>query len=208
MKTWAITPRLTNIESYNETRDCLDINWYKFIRTCGAVPFVLPTDPSAVSIIEELQPDGIIFSGGNDLSSISDNEESRLRDSHEKNILKHCIEKEIPVIGVCRGMQLIGEYFNAALKPIEGHVAKKHKINTFFPLSSKKAELVDVNSYHNYSLEKVPSDFKVLAETENGTPEAMLHSSLPIAAIMWHPEREADFRKADIDFFTKILRRN
>ena len=65
-----------------------------------------------------------------------------------KLLQKYCIEKKIPLIGVCRGAQIIANYFGSTLSVKEGHVKIEHNIN-YIQGSSRM-----VNSYHRYCLLK------------------------------------------------------
>ena len=57
---------------------------------------------------------------------------------------------------------------------------------------------MEVNSFHN-ALEKEPSEFEVSARAEDGVIEAIRHKTLPWLGLMWHPEREKEFREEDLN---------
>ena len=68
--------------------------------------------------------------------------------------------------------------------------------NTEYIMSNNREKFVEsVNSYHNQVLENCPDSFKVLAKSDDGNLEAMVHKYLPWEAWMWHPERETVFVK-------------
>ena len=131
--------------------------------------------------------DGIIFSGGNDLSKIKKNKENLYRDKLEKKILNFAKKKTIPYLFVCRGMQFLADHENIKLKKdkTKKHVNKYHKINI-----GKK--LIKVNSYHNYIITRSNNKFKNLAFDENDKSiEIMKHKNFNFLAIMFHPERSS-----------------
>ena len=150
--------------------------------------------------IKSLKIDGIIFSGGDDLYSISKNDLSKLRDEKEKKILDFSIQECIPVYGVCRGMQFIAKHFGSTLNKISNHVAVYHKIkptNSFWG-SEYINELKTVNSYHNYGINMLSEELLSVAVAEDSSVEAFIHKTLKIFGQMWHPEREDPFNKFNI----------
>ncbi|MDR2438776.1 MAG: gamma-glutamyl-gamma-aminobutyrate hydrolase family protein [Planctomycetaceae bacterium] len=190
MKKIAITPRLVENESYHEIREVIDTRWGCLLIECGIVPFVFVTD-FTLKLFDELSFDGVILTGGNDLNSVTPNKLSEKRDLFEKHLLKYCIDKKIPVFGVCRGCQFIASFFGAKLQKISDHVAVRHK------LVKEYAGLSEVNSYHHWEIVELPYCFDVLATTSDGCIEAIKHKEYPISAVMWHPERENPFRQED-----------
>ena len=136
------------------------------------------------SWLKKMQPDFLILSGGN---NIGENED---RDRLELFLLDYAKRIKMPVLGICRGMQIMSYWSGCKLKSIDDHVNKRHKIN---------GEICkEVNSYHNESIIDCPENFKVLANSEDGEIEAIKHMVLPWEGWMWHPEREKKFQKDDI----------
>ena len=68
----------------------------------------------------------IILPGGNDIHGKNHLFKTRLK--IEKDLLSLSIRKEIPLIGVCRGMQVINNYFGGDIKKIKGHMNTKHPV--------------------------------------------------------------------------------
>ena len=66
--------------------------------------------------------EGIMLSGGNDLFSQSENDLSKSRDSLELELIKYCLINNIPIFGICRGMQIIAEYFASTFKKVDNEV--------------------------------------------------------------------------------------
>jgi gamma-glutamyl-gamma-aminobutyrate hydrolase PuuD len=76
------------------------------------------------------------------------------------------------------------------LNPVAGHVRTRHSL---------RGEVSgDVNSFHNLALSDCPCDFVVIARSEDGSIEAIRHTSLLWEGWMWHPEREETFASRDI----------
>ena len=207
MKKLIITQRIVEHESYSETRDCIDVRWSQVCSSLKVFPIFMPSNYDVTLYIEEIKPDGIILSGGNDLYSFSGNKLSNKRDQIEKITLDIAVQRNIPVLGICRGMQLITEYFGGKLIKATGHVGVEHslKINTSSRFAEELNSLEIVNSYHNYCVEKVPDEFIPSAWSDEGYSEAMEHKNKNIFAQMWHPEREKEFKTQDLQMMKKLF---
>lgn len=192
MKTVVYTQRVEVVESYNERRDCADQRIAKFIEACNYLPIPVPNGLENIrDWIKEIDPAGIILTGGNSLVSLGGNAPER--DETDRMLIEIALEKNIPLYGFCRGMQSILDYFGSPLENVTGHVAIRHKL-------CEKTNL-EVNSYHNQGClaKKVKEPLHVLAQTEDGVAEWICHKTKTIEGTMWHPEREQIFMKEDID---------
>lgn len=191
------TQRVEIIESYGERRDCADQNIPRFIETCGYLPVPLPNIRNiAEKLIEQLCPAGIVLTGGNGL--IKYGGDAPERDETERRILEISLERNIPVYGFCRGMQVILDYFGCELEQVHGHVAVRHKISGIL------GEL-EVNSFHNQACYRVKDPMETLAQTQDGVIEAVRHKNKRILGTMWHPEREKPFRDTDVERMRKLF---
>lgn len=207
MKKIAFTQRLVENESYPETRDALDVRWAEFCAELGVLPVPLPSSYDFSGYFKEIEISGIVFTGGNDLYSVSQSPLSLQRDIFEKSLLQYAIVNGLPALGICRGMQLIAEFFGATLQRVAGHTGSRHDL---IPDTSCKyfawSELPETaNSYHSYTVEALPECLRVAATSKDGLIEAIEHNSLPIAAQMWHPERERPFKTQDIALFKRLF---
>lgn len=192
MKKIAITQRLIENESYIEIREALDINYCKLVQACGFLPIVLPYEVEFEQYFRELEIDGVVLTGGNDLFSCNQNELSKKRDKFEKELLRYCIENDVPVFGMCRGMQLIAEYFGSSFKKVEDQVNVRHKliINDVSKYKVYLAKLNQVNSFHNFGIDCLSDELQVSAYSEDGIIKAIEHKKYKIFGQMWHSERE------------------
>ncbi len=190
MKVILYTQRVEMIESYGERRDCADQNIPRFIKACGYLPVPVPNIcETAIQMTEEIKPAGLILTGGNSLVKYGGNAPER--DNMEKRLLEYAMEREIPVYGFCRGMQVILDYFGCDLEEVKGHVAVHHKI--FGVIGG-----LEVNSFHNQACLHVAPPLEVLAKSDDGVVEAACCKEKHLLAAMWHPEREEPFVDSDI----------
>ena len=207
IKRIAITQRVEEVVAYAERRDCLDQRWAAFFRAAGLLPVPIPntlSDPS--SWLAELAIDGVVLSGGNDLATLPDAAQAAPeRDALEDLVIDFASSKDLPLLGVCRGLQVLASKAGAGLHKIEGHVAAEHTldINPGSPFTFPAT----VNSYHSYTVytEDLPDSLETLATVAGRAVEAMRHTRLNQVAIMWHPEREADFNREDIELFKQVF---
>ena len=202
-----ITQRLIKEENFNEIRDALDIRWQELLSSISltAIPIPLNTD---MSFYDSLSLDGILLTGGNDLSSQADNLLSRLRDKHEKTCIKYAIDNSIPIFGVCRGMQIIAEYFGSTLKRVEGHIGTRHKIASINHHQYKDYinRMEKVNSYHAYSIDTIGNDLNVVGICpDDNVIEAIMHKEHKIFGQMWHPERESPFEPKNCELISSFF---
>jgi len=187
-----ITLRIEHIKKYNEKRDAISHDWANFLEISHILPIFIPnTLKNPKYFLEEMKLDGLIMSGGDNKG------DDKERDYTEKEIIQFSIEKKIPLFGICRGMQVINDFFggNQIMTNNSKHVTKHHKIKLIDDKAKKyfQTEEIEVNSFHNNIINKdcVGKDLQIfaLAEIDN-TVEGFYHENLPILGIMWHPERE------------------
>jgi len=193
MKLIGITQRVTFVPEYRERRDALDQKWVSLLHGCGYLPYPIPNHPGLLSSILRLPLQGIILTGGNTL-----NTDAPERDQVEKKILEYALAHPIPVLGVCRGMQLILSHFGFPLKKVKGHVGTWHTVDF---ATEKRQE----NSYHEYGAFEVRTPLKITGMAEDGVIEAVQHIHLPIHGIMWHPERNHPFNDSDVRLLHQIF---
>ncbi|MEI7493886.1 MAG: gamma-glutamyl-gamma-aminobutyrate hydrolase family protein [Alphaproteobacteria bacterium] len=190
MKRIGITMRVEYHSDINERRDALDQRWCQFLRVCNLLPIFLPNEEGSLLHLDTLH--GIILTGGNCLASHGG--DAIERDNLEEKLITHAVESHFPLLGVCRGMQMIQSYFGVQLKVVPNHVAVYHNINM-------NDVSLNVNSYHKYGALDSTNDLMIDAKSEDGVIEAVSHKEFPIRGIMWHPEREKNFSESDIQLF-------
>lgn len=199
----ALTPRLFFDDRTNETRASLDVKWIEFLESAGFEAHCIPFGTTYLeNSLESI--DGLILTGGGDLSFIDNTSLNRLRDEFEEKVFNLALTKRIPVLGICRGMQFIAHKFGAKIYKINDHVKNEHVIQAIG--NDFKEMTFTTNSYHNYGV-TLPKGFELLAQTsEENAVEAFANREKKIYGIMWHPERHFPFKVADYSFFNNIFK--
>ena len=159
--------------------------------------------------------DGIIITGGEDINPLLYNDTSNLkvcgdidhrRDTLEKKLFDYAFENKTPLIGVCRGMQMInvasgGSLFGDIPSEIgtevihrnNGEVMHEIALTESCPLIFPEGQdTFMVNSWHHQGLKNIPDGINVVARSFDGLPEAIyiderLHPFM--IAVQFHPER-------------------
>jgi N5-(cytidine 5'-diphosphoramidyl)-L-glutamine hydrolase len=197
MKAVAITQRVSIVSASGERRDCLDQAWTKFLAACGLLPVLLPNvAEAAVGLSEITGIAGLVLTGGNDLAVLGG--DAPERDAVENTLLDLAERRGLPVLGVCRGMQVIQQRFAIPLRRVEGHVTQRQVIRI-------DGEPREVNSYHRFAAFDSRPPLEVWAAAADGVVKAIRHSAQPITGIMWHPERSSPFSAADVVLFRQVF---
>ena len=153
MKRIGISQRVDTAPHYKERRDGLDQRWAPLLEALGFWPVIIPNTLQNVSgFIKEMGVEGLIFSGGNDLADYAKNGVgiSLERDQTEEQLIMVALEKQMPVLGVCRGLQFIAHYFGASLLEIDGHVGVEHDIRLDSFVGKHHCR---VNSFHRLGID-------------------------------------------------------
>jgi len=212
-----VTSRIIETIEYTEIRDAISHDLIDFCHNQKALPIIAP---NKIEIAESYMDDIelLVLSGGNDVSFNSTSKApkyqfSLLRDKVENNLIRASIDKNIPILGICRGMQLLNLYFEGTIKKIDSpleHKATEHEVffeEDLFPNFNLNDSLI-VNSYHDYGIDVLGSHLVSVARSLDSEIEAFRHRDLPIYGLMWHPERACSSQKT-IEFnqnlFANIL---
>lgn len=197
MKIVAVSQRVDTHPERGETRDALDQRLSGFLLAAGLIPVPVPNGLSRQSPDEldhwlaAVSPQAVVLSGGNDIGQYP------ARDQTESRMLDHARTRNLPVLGICRGMQMLAHWSGSGLKSVTGHVRTRHRLSGLI--------VSEVNSYHGFALENCPQGFEVMARSEDGEIEAIRHLHLPWQGWMWHPERETAFAAHDIERIQQLF---
>ena len=185
------------------------------IAEAGGIPIMLPLTSDKDAIRQLLDTvDGILLTGGHDVSPEIYGEEklddsvvcNKARDSMEKELLKQALEKDIPILGICRGIQFINAYLGGTLYQDLGkqhHSDTEHHQKPPYDIPAHDVKIltdtelyrllntdrISVNSYHHQAIKEASDVLKVMAVSEDGLTEAVeLPGKKFVWALQWHPE--------------------
>ena len=163
---------------------------------------------------EVIQIDGMLFSGGGDIDPSyygqeklpECNEPDRKRDDIEMNLFPLLMTRGLPILGVCRGCQVINAAFGGTLvQDLPSQKGVMHRLvdeNRVWHthgsrivagtrlMSILNTPTLAINSSHHQAVDEVAPGFRIAALAEDGTIEAV-ESTAPglfIIGVQWHPE--------------------
>ena len=213
-KVIAITSRELYLRSKKRKKDFISKDWYKLAKNCDFE--ILPlknSDHKSFQFLNKKKVKGIIFSGGGpitkNLGKISFNKDNSInsnRDVVETKLYRVCKKKNIPLLGVCRGMQVINLLEGGKIHKIRNHVSKIHDLKLKKNFTKKFQLPKKVNSFHDYGIKRqfLARKLKEIGFINNYI-EVFKHESKEIYGIMWHPERRSPQKKIGYKFIKQVF---
>ncbi|HCL79738.1 MAG TPA: amidotransferase [Synergistaceae bacterium] len=188
----------------------LNKNYAEAVRRCDALPLLAVDGKSADDYAS--MADGLILTGGADISPAMYGESelhrcthvSPLRDEMELSLLRSFLSAKKPILGICRGLQLLNVFFGGTLWPhLSDNIGESHEQSVHAVSIVSDSILGDlfgshalVNSYHHQGIRTLGSNLRPLAYSQangkNTLVEAFIHEKRNILAVQWHPERMLD----------------
>ncbi len=211
MQRIGLTQRVDVAKGRGERRDGLDQRWQPLFAELGALAVPLPNGgASGAALVEGLGLDGIVLTGGNDVAEAPQAANvAPERDRLERDLIRQCLARGLPLLGVCRGMQMINVALGGRVERTTDHAGVDHRISVTG--TGHWPDQWRVNSYHDVCipLAGLAPSLRCLARAENGDVEAFAHvdggAGTRCHGIMWHPEREAPVRAEDLAFMAQAL---
>ena len=188
--------------------DFIDHYWLNFFESQKIEYSLIPNKPYlSKKKISKLNKkiDLLILTGGSDVQGKKI--DTIIRNKIEKNLIKICIDKKIPILGICRGAQLINIFFGGKLSKARGHMRSRHNVwIKESEITSLKA--LNVNSFHNSLISRKDLTSKaneIAFDSKKNVEMFYIKKRCKILGIMWHPEREQNkkFLKKIISFLSK-----
>lgn len=184
----------------SEERDALAADWGRFLQTAlPEVPWLpLPNlGAAAVRLALDWGVTGLILTGGDNWGVWPQ------RDVTERALLCWARQENLPVLGVCRGAQVMYLFEDGgALQPVSGHVNVRHNV------CLSDGRLREVNSFHALGIPAegfAPQCVPVALTRDGAWVEAYRHKEVPWLGLLWHPEREGKAAAADLDLIRQLF---
>lgn len=192
--------------------------YLEYVKSVGFIPIILPLNLDVDELLGIC--DCFLLTGGNDLNPNCYHEENissylvdNRMDELDFKVIDYAIKHDLPVFGICRGLQVINVYFKGTLyQDLENKNHNKKEDNQEFIINNKSRffskcfdEKTLINSYHHQGINKL-GDGLVDAGRSYGLIEAIEHECLDIYGVQWHPERMSDeYSHKLIKEFKKLL---
>lgn len=198
----------------NYHRSIVSIDYSKAIIASGGIPIILPVTNNEDIIKSHIELlDGLILSGGADVNPLLYGEDfqekngiiSPERDIYELLLLKYFTKTNKPILGVCRGMQILNVFFKGSLYQDLSYCNNtklKHTQELYPELEVHKVLLKEnsylskvfgpsimTNSFHHQSIKDLGKGFEITGETSDGIIEAIeSKENCFYMGVQWHPE--------------------
>lgn len=210
-------PRIGISANRKDGLSCIADPYYQSVLLAGGAPVIIPANTDIgvlTAIIQSL--DGIIFSGGGDLDPFFLSEEpipelgeiDTYRDTYDFILLRLAFNYQLPIMGICRGHQVINVAFGGSLYQDihtqfsadalkHSQEAPRYQATHSVLLQNMPSKLskvincdgsLEVNSFHHQSVREIAPEFIETAVAPDGVIEAMEHPEYPIFSVQWHPE--------------------
>ena len=220
--------------NHKNGQSCISNAYANAIIKAGGTPVLIPLTNDQ-RVLEETMShiDGLVMSGGGDIHSSFFNEELHPavedydleRDNYDLNLVRMAAERQIPILGICRGHQVINVAFGGNLiQDIPSYLADS-KVNhsqsearnigthsiSVAPHSTLysilKEETLLVNSFHHQAVNEIAHGFEAVAHSEDGLVEAIeSNEGKSILGVQWHPENMAvASNEAMVDTFKYLV---
>jgi len=207
------------IPLYDDEKESLWMlpGYFDGIRDAGGLPIMLPLEVSSEDALQAYTLcDGLLFTGGHDVDPALYHEEIRptcgglnpARDALEETLFRRAFLDDLPVLGICRGIQLINALMGGSLYqdlPTEFH--SEHPVEHVMQLPYDRAchtvelvkgsplakrvgqDVLGVNSYHHQAIRRLAGGLTPMAYAPDGLMEAVCcEEKRFLWAVQWHPE--------------------
>lgn len=200
-----------------KTLSYLENDMAAYVARPGVMPILIPELPKAEKLTMIQEMDGLVLQGGSDLAPETYGEQpigrwlgDRIRDEYELELIEIFLKQGKPVLGICRGFQLMNAYYGGTLfqdtesqRPESGkhrdaieydrvHHGVRFEKDSFFEKLYSDENNPMVNSVHHQSIKDLGKGLLPQAySAEDNILEAFIHESVEpgkIMGVQWHPE--------------------
>ncbi|MGW0760237.1 gamma-glutamyl-gamma-aminobutyrate hydrolase family protein [Streptomyces sp. NPDC002814] len=189
----------------------LPAGYPRLVQAAGGLAVMLPPDEPSLAAAAVARLDGLVIAGGPDVEPVRYGAErdaltgppARARDAWELALIEAALEASVPLLGICRGMQLLNVALGGTLvQHLDGHaevvgVFGRHSVKpvpgTLY--ADVVPEETAVPTYHHQAVDRLGAGLVVSAHAGDGTVEAVeLPSGGWVLGVQWHPEMGEDLR--------------
>lgn len=203
--------------NFNDGNCCVADGYIRSVLQAGAIPLIIPPHDEAEALSNTLDRiDGLLLTGGGDINPLFLGEEpvrqlgsiNHRRDKQELLIARMAADRQIPTLGICRGIQImmaaLGGKLYQDIHTQTGFPCIKHsqELDRSYPSHSVRlekgsticqifdgVEQLNVNSFHHQAVKEVAPGFKVCGYAPDGIIEAVESTEYKsMIGVQWHPE--------------------
>lgn len=202
-------PRIGISANRKDGLSCIGETYVQAVVKAGGVPVLIPviTDIEALTVFVD-NVDGLVMSGGGDINPLYMGKEpiptlqdvDTFRDEYDWILLRLAVNRQLPVMGICRGHQVLNTAFGGSLyqdiytqhgqKPLK-HSQAMPREQASHSVTLRDGSKQFVNSFHHQAVKEVAPEFIVTATAPDGINEGIEHVEKPIFSVQWHPEAMA-----------------
>lgn len=228
---------ITTSHNMEEKTYCLKYSYAESIARAGGLPVLLPADEAVGREAKYAQAvDGILFAGGGDIHPAYFKEEplegfemgeiQPQRDSFEIRLYREAERRRLPMLGICRGIQVMAAAAGGSIyQDIDTGIKRAQRIRHMQKAPDwcethlvrldadsmlgkiYRAEQIMTNSFHHQAVRQTPEQFRVNAWSADGVIEGMESLELPFCiGVQWHPERTSDRDEGTAELFRAFVR--
>ncbi len=193
----AIITQRETLDSYGVSIDVLESTYVNYFEKLNLELFILSNFSNNLEkYLYENKFDLIILTGGGSLNSKfyrdSHNDYLQLgRDNLEWKLMEYSLEKNIPILAICRGMQHINAFLGGKITKLK-KLKVERPIGVEHPIVLTDGIKIFVNNYHNYGIlnKDIAKGYDIVGiDEENGVIEAIYSEERRWLGVQWHPER-------------------
>jgi len=207
-----VKPLIGITTDFKDKHNSIEEVYSQAVTKHDGLPVLIPTVENQTEYLTSIvsRIDGLLIPGSRDMDPKHYNEEphpklnpmNEERTAAEYIVLESALDKKLPILGICGGMQFINVFFGGSLHQDIQDILENpliHVKGAVHPLKlNEKSELYGiirkndfiVNSYHHQAINKIGKGLKTTAHTSDGIVEGLESEEHFLQAVQWHPELE------------------
>lgn len=201
-----VTPRI--IVEDGVTKYFVNTSYIEAMKSIGFNTLMITGQYTNIEAALELC-DGFLVTGGIDVHPRWFNEEmngtgdtNEELDAIDKQVIDYAVKHKKPMLGICRGHQVINVFMGGNLIQDIGqhHRNTRHTVNMIENELIEFDPVIETNSYHHQVCKDLAPGLIEIGKSYDGYNEAYVSKEYPIIAVQWHPEKTLDERPSQIIF--------